>query len=218
MSTPFRTIVLAALAAALAACGSTAATPSTLARVPVDGAPQRGPADAWVTVVEFADFQCPYCRAEEPVLDDILTSYGPYIRLAFKHYPLPQHANARPAAIAAQCAFEQGHFWELHDLLLQTALDDYALLADARQVAGLDVPTWQACLASAEAAAQVDADAALGASVGVPGTPTFVVNGELVVGAVPDAVLRAAVDRALAAAQASGIPAADYYRRAILGE
>jgi protein-disulfide isomerase len=169
-------------------------------------------------MVEFADFQCSYCRREEPVVAHLGTVYGADLRLVFKHLPLtPIHDHAEHAAIAAECAGEQGKFWELHDLLLTTELDDATLLDDARAIPGLDVTAWQACLTSSEAAAVVDADLALAATVGIPGTPTFVVNGVLVVGAVPEDELRAAIGQARARAIASGIPRADYYDKAVMG-
>lgn len=218
--------VATVLAGLLLACGSSASRRSEpLLRVPVDGSPQRGPADAWVTLVEFADFQCPYCRDEEPIVADLATAYGADLRLVFKYLPLSFHDRARPAALAAACADEQGKFWEMHDLLFQGALDDASILADAGQIAGLDVAAWQACLAAAEASASAPAAAAVDADVdlamnhlGIRGTPTFVVNGVEVVGAVPEQELRDAIDAARARAVASGIPRAEYYRRAVLGQ
>ena len=213
-----RAVLLAALSALPAACGTSGRSPGALLPVPVEGSPQRGPADAWVTLVEFADFQCPYCRAEEPVLVDLLATYGDDLRLVFKYFPLaPLHPYAQAAAVAAECAGEQGRFWEMHDLLFVTALDDATLLADAGQVGGLDLPTWQACIASPEAAGVVAADLALGEGLGVPGTPTFVLNGVEVVGAVPGADLGAAIDRARSTAIASGIPRGQYYDQVVLG-
>ena len=88
-------------------------------RVPIGDSPQRGPADAWVTIVEFADFQCPFCAREAPVLEDALAPYGADVRLVFKHFPLASiHPYAQHAALAAECAGEQGMFWQMHDLLL----------------------------------------------------------------------------------------------------
>lgn len=213
----WRRYVASVVGGLLLACGSSGGAPRTL-RVPVDGSPQRGPGDAWVTLVEFADFQCPYCRAEEPILVDLSTTYGADLRVVFKYLPLPFHARARPAALAAACADEQGRFWEMHDLLFRGALDDASILADAGQIAGLDVALWQACLGSPEAAAVVDADVSLARRLEISGTPTFAVNGVEVVGAVPEQQLRDAIDAARARAVASGIPQAEYYRKAVLGE
>jgi protein-disulfide isomerase len=184
----------------------------------VADSPQRGPGDAWVTVVEFADFECRFCRDEQPILTDIASIYGADLRLVFKYFPLPSiHPHAQAAAVAAECAGEQGRFWEMHDLLFTTALDETTLLIDAERVSGLDVADWQACVAAPEAASRVAADLALGTSFGVDGTPTFVVNGVPVVGALSETDLRAIIDRARAEAVASGIPRADYYDEAVLG-
>jgi len=203
---------------ALSACGQSSGSAGSLVKVPVLGSPQRGPSDAWVTVVEFADFECPFCRGEEPVLTDLEIIYAGDLRLVFKHFPLTGiHPHAQAAAVGAECAGEQGKFWPMHDLLFTTALDDASLLADAGQVPGLDVATWRACLVAPEPARRVAADVAEAASVGIDGTPTFVVNGMPVVGAVPEADLRAVIDRARTQAVASGIPRADYYDKAVLG-
>ncbi len=210
-------LALSVTAAVMAACGSSGGSSSPLLKVPVGASPQRGLADAWVTMVEFADFQCSYCRREEPVVAHLGTVYGADLRLVFKHLPLAVHDHAKDAAVAAECAGEQKKFWELHDLLFTTDLDPATLLADAQAILGLDVGAWQACLASSEAAAVVDADVALAATLEIPGTPTFVVNGVLVVGAVPEDELRAVIDQARAKAIASGIPRADYYDKAVLG-
>jgi protein-disulfide isomerase len=215
-SQPRRTSALLALA--VLACGQSSGGGATLLKAPVGDSPQRGPSDAWVTVVEFADFECPYCRAEQPVLADLEAVYGGDLRLVFKHFPLTSlHPHAEAAAVAAKCAGDQGRFWELHDLLFTTALDDATILADAQEVPGLDVAAWQACRATSGAAARVAADAALGTSLGINGTPTFVINGVEVVGAVPESNLRLVIDRARDAALASGIPRAEYYDKAVLG-
>jgi len=201
----------------LAACGQ-GATARTRLKVPVGSSPQRGPSDAWVTVVEFADFECPFCRDEEPIVARLEAAHGDDLRLVFKHLPLSGiHPDAEAAAVAAECAGQQGRFWEMHDLLFVAALDGAALLSDARQV-GLDEAAWQACRAAPEPASRVAADVSLAASLGVDSTPTFVVNGEVLVGAVPEGDLSAAIERARAAAVASGIPRAQYYDRAVLGE
>lgn len=212
-------LTFAALALALLACGQSGGGGSpALLKVPVGDSPQRGPSDAWVTVVEFADFECSYCRSEEPVLAGLLATYGADVRLVFKHFPLSAiHPHAQAAAVAAKCAGDQGRFWELHDLLFTTALDDATLLADAQQVAGLDVTAWQACLATPAAAARVAADVTLALGLGIAGTPTFVINGQEVVGAVPESNLRLVIDRARDTAVASGIPRAEYYDKAVLG-
>ncbi len=217
---------LLGLAALLAACGDgEPPPPAALMRVPVSGSPQRGPADAWVTIVEFSDFQCPYCGMVEPTLRQLLALYPADARLVYKHFPLPQHAYARSAANAAECARAQGtgpdgYFWEMHDLLFahQGALDPTSLAGYAGQIAGLDATTWQTCFDGRQLDARVQADLDLGLSVGVNATPTFAVNGRPLVGAAPLDTFKAEVESARAEAIASGIPRAQYYDKAVLGK
>lgn len=102
--------------------------------VPVGSAPVRGPPDAWVTIVEFSDFQCPYCRSAEPELEAVLAAHPQDVRLVYEQYPLAFHDRALPAALAADCAGQQDRFWEMHDLLMAGALDDASLAGYARQL------------------------------------------------------------------------------------
>jgi protein-disulfide isomerase len=90
---------------------------SAVPQVPVGTSPVRGPADAWITIVEFSDFQCPYCATVQTTLATVLPEYGADVRVVFKNYPLPFHAYARTTAIAAECAHAQGRFWQFHDLV-----------------------------------------------------------------------------------------------------
>ena len=94
--------------------------------VPVGSSPVRGPADAWITVVEFSDFECPYCGAVQATLATVLPEYGTDVRVVFEHFPLSLHPYARTTAIAAECAHAQGRFWQFHDLVFggQAALFD----------------------------------------------------------------------------------------------
>lgn len=200
---------------ALGACES--ASP---ARVPVAGSPQRGPDGAYVTIVEFADFQCPYCAKAAATVRQLLLAYPPAdVRVVFKHLPLSIHERAMPAALAAQCAAEQGQFWGMYDLLY----DNNALLSDANlrddaQRLGLDVTAWSACLTSEAAKQAIDEDVALSDALGVSGTPTFFVNGYAIVGAAPLDTFKALVDREMAKAKASGIDRSKYYDQAVLGQ
>ncbi len=102
--------------------------------VPVDAAPVRGPADAWVTIVEFSDFECPFCRDAEPTLEAVVAAHPADVRLVYKEYPLPFHDRAMPAALAADCAGQQLKFWEMHDLLMGGSLDDAALVGYANRL------------------------------------------------------------------------------------
>jgi protein-disulfide isomerase len=102
--------------------------------VPVDAAPVRGPADAWVTIVEFSDFECPFCRDAEPTLEAVVAAHPADVRLVYKEYPLPFHDRAMPAALAADCAGQQDKFWDMHDLLMSGPLDDAALVGYANRL------------------------------------------------------------------------------------
>lgn len=146
----------------------------------------RGPAHAPVTIVEFSDFECPYCKRATPILQELLDRYPEQVRLYYRHLPLPSHAHARPAAIAAVCAERQGQFWDFHDQLFLDpgALDPEGLRRAAEQV-GIDLEPFDECLGSAEAAARVDEDVAAANALGVTGTPVFFVNGIRVKGAQP---------------------------------
>jgi protein-disulfide isomerase len=163
--------------------------PPPVFRAPIDlsGAPSRGPADARVTIVEFSDFHCPFCKRVQPTLNELLAKYPNDVRLVYKHMPLDQlHPQARRAAEASWCAQQQGKFWEFHDQLYAGGPDgtDANLAAVAARV-GLDAAKFQQCMASGEAAAEVQRHVAEGNRFGVSGTPGFFVNGRFLNGAVP---------------------------------
>jgi protein-disulfide isomerase len=171
-------------------------------------------------MIEFGDFECPFCGAEEPIVEALLQAYPDDLRLVFKNFPLTSiHPYAEGAAIAAECAGSQGDFWKMHDLLYanQDALQSQDLPTYA-MAAGVDLTTWQACLSTAPPVNAVDADVALGATVGVDATPTFFVNGVMVLGAVPQSQLQAVIEETRAEAEASGVPRAQYYDTVILGQ
>jgi len=191
---------------------------SSVVKMPVGSSPQRGPSTAWVTVIEFADYGCEFCRGEEAVLANVRSAYGADLRIVFKNFPQSDAAEA--AAIAAECAHEQGQaqFWHMHDLLLQSGLDPNAIAADASQVSNLDLNKWQMCLNSPAPATTVANDAAVGKSVGINRTPTLIVNGELVVGSTSESDLSARIDRERAKAEASGVSCINYYDQVVLGE
>jgi protein-disulfide isomerase len=215
----------------LPGCGSDATTTgcsndaTVSMRAPTASAPQLGPSDAWVTIVEYSDFQCPYCAQVQPTLAALRSQYGNDVRIVFRNFPLSFHAMAAPAAVAAQCAGNQGHYWEFHDWLFanqSTALASasaFEAAAAAQATAlGLDVGAWQACRADPATLAAVNADAASGASIGVRGTPTFAINGIPLVGAQPLSAFQCTVDAALARSRASGVSASAYYGSAVLGQ
>jgi protein-disulfide isomerase len=160
-----------------------------------------GPADAVVEVVEFADFECPYCQVMANALHEAKTrSQGKRVRFAYRHFPLSFHPNARPAAEISQCAHEQGKFWEMHDRIYQTpkAMDAASLRGYATEL-GLDTAKLDACLSSGRAAAQVDADLARGKAIGVEGTPTVYINGRQFTGNADVNAILQAIDAELEA-------------------
>jgi protein-disulfide isomerase len=164
--------------------------------------PAKGNPRAPVTVVVFSDFQCPYCSRVEPTLKQVEQAYPQEVRLVWKNKPLDFHPNAMPAALAAEAAREQGKFWPMHDKMFaaQQELSPAAYERWAREL-GLDVARFKAAQASPAVKARVEADDQLAGRLGIDGTPTLVVNGEKVVGAVPFEQLKAVIDRKLAEAR-----------------
>jgi protein-disulfide isomerase len=148
--------------------------------------PAKGAADAKITMVEFSDFQCPFCSRFAPTLDQVMAKYGDRVKLVFRHLPLPIHPQAPKAAEAAVCAQDQGKFWEMHDALFrnQNALGVDGLKARAAEL-GLDAQAFATCLDSGTKTAAVAADAADARKVGIEGTPALFVNGRLIDGAAP---------------------------------
>jgi protein-disulfide isomerase len=182
------------------AAQATPTPPIVVENVSADDDPFWGPADAPVTIIEFSDFQCPYCaRFVTQTLPQIKQEYEGKIRFVFRDFPLSQlHENAEKAAEASECADDQGKFWEYHDKLFnsQSALDVASLKSYASQL-GLDTGAFDQCLDSDKYAQEVQKDLQDGDSYGVTGTPAFFVNGLLVVGAQPFATFKAAIDAAL---------------------
>jgi protein-disulfide isomerase len=155
-------------------------------QVAAEGAPAKGPADAPVTIVEFSDFECPYCSRVVPTLDRVKEEYGDRVRLVFKQYPLPIHGNAQKAAEASLCAHDQGEFWAMHDAMFadQRNLGPDGLAAMAEGI-GLEMEAFRQCLSSGKYEAAVKEDLNDGLAVGVSGTPAMFVNGRMISGAVP---------------------------------
>jgi protein-disulfide isomerase len=162
------------------------------------GHPQRGRDDAPVTIVEFTDFQCPYCRKAEATLDQVLAAYGENVRLIHMDFPLPHHSGAFGAAIAARCADEQGKFWPYHDALLasQSNFTAAGFKSLAREL-GLDPANFGRCLDSGRYAAEVESDRSVGERIGISGTPSFVINHKAIAGAASFAQFRAIIDAEL---------------------
>ncbi|HEV7396318.1 MAG TPA: thioredoxin domain-containing protein [Pyrinomonadaceae bacterium] len=164
------------------------------------GEPSRGDANAPVTVIEFTDFQCPACAAMQPILDEILPTYGSKVRFVVRNYPLARHANARKAAEAADAANAQGKFFEYTAVLFkrQTALDVPSLKKYASEV-GLDRARFDAELDKGMYAADIRRDMDAAEKVGIGSTPTVFINGTKLYDMTPEG-LRAAIDKALAKA------------------
>jgi protein-disulfide isomerase len=160
--------------------------------------PSRGPSGAPVTIVEFSDFECPYCSRAEKTVKDLLDAYPGKIRLVYRDFPLPSHKKAPKAAEAAHCADDQGKYWEMHDKLFAAdgKLAVTELKGYAREV-GLDGARFDRCLDSGDKAKVVEAHRKAGDEVGVSGTPAFFVNGRLLSGAQPLDAFRALVDKEL---------------------
>ena len=163
------------------------------------GRPAKGPANAPIEMIEFSDFQCPFCLQANPTVTQVLKTYGDRIRFVYRHYPLPNHPNARPAAEAAECASEQDKFWPYHDKLFAKAgqLADSDLKQAAADV-GLDAGRFDTCFESRKLTAQIDADIHAGNDAGVSATPTFFINGRLINGAQPFDVFKGVIDEELA--------------------
>ncbi len=173
--------------------------------VAYDPARVKGDPEAPITIIEFSDFQCPFCKKAQPALNEVLAKYNGRVKLAYMDFPLREiHADALGAAEAARCAGDQGKFWEFHDLLFadQSKLKDDDLANDARKL-GLDAKSFQACLASGKHKPKVEEDRQQGAKVGVAGTPAFFINGVFLNGAQPQSEFEKVIDSQLALASNS---------------
>ena len=155
--------------------------------VPVDGAPFKGPAKAPVTIVEFSDFHCPFCRRVIPTLAQLESQYGEKIKLVFRDFPIESlHPGATKAHEAARCANEQGKFWSYHDKLFAGPSNSSPeLFKGLAKELGLDAVAFDTCLGSGKYQAAIKQDIEEGNRVGVSGTPAFFINGRLISGAQP---------------------------------
>jgi len=159
------------------------------------GAPSRGSASAPVTIVEFSDFQCPFCVRARPSVKRVREAYGDKVRFVFRHFPLDFHAQAQKAGEAAACAGDQGKFWEMHDTLwANTAKLGVSDLKAHAAALGLDAAAFDKCLDSGAYAALLAKDEEAGRAYGVSGTPAFFVNGRPLVGAQPFEAFQQVID------------------------
>jgi len=174
-------------------------------RAPIDlaGAPSKGPDGAPVTIVEFSDFHCPYCRGVQSTLDQLLAKYPTQVRLVYKHFPLDdRHPQARRVAEASWCAQRQNKFWEFHDAVYASTPDgSESMISGLATKAGLDMKAFGECLSSGKASSMVQTQIDEGGHYGVDGTPGFFVNGRFLSGAVPLATFTQVVDEELETAK-----------------
>jgi protein-disulfide isomerase len=172
------------------------------AKLTTQGKPTRGAKDAKVTIVEFSDFQCPYCaRAHQTMSDQVMKEYDGKVKLVYKNFPLGFHPWAEPAAIAAACAFEQDPdaFWKLYDYFFnnQQQLNPQNVKEKAtEELKGtkVNMEKWNDCVDNKKTLEKIKADMAEGSAVGVTGTPAFVINGRKISGAQPFQNFKAVID------------------------
>lgn len=168
-------------------------------KIPTDGFPSLGPKDAPIVIVEFSDFQCPYCqRFHRQTFEALMAAYPGKIRFVYRNLPLTTiHPEALPAAEASLCAHEQGAFWPYHDRLFQGELGEAVYLRYAQEL-NLDVKRFQQCLQERRYRGFVEKDMEFAINLGVRSTPTFFINGIALVGAQPLEVFQDVINRELA--------------------
>ena len=174
------------------------------AQIEMKESPVRGRADAGVVVVEYADYECPYCQKAQLALDQMEAEYKGKIAFVYKDMPLPNHAHAQKAAEAAQCAGVQGKYWEYHDLLFKSKELDVAQLKEHARALQMDTASFDKCLDSGEKAEGVRGGYTEGVSLGLEGTPGFFINGRLFNGILTRDQLHLVIEDELAMAAARG--------------
>ena len=166
--------------------------------VEVGDAPSKGPEDALVTIVEWSDFQCPFCNRVSPTLAQIEEEYGDRVRIVFKHMPLSIHPQAPQAHAASEAAHHQGRFWEMHDRIFANQRDlSAATLESHARAIGLDMDRYAKDVADASVKARIDEDMKQAAGLNVTGTPSFFINGRFLSGAQPFENFKRAIDAAI---------------------
>jgi protein-disulfide isomerase len=182
---------------------------AVMQKISLKGEPFKGGANARVTIVEYSDFQCPFCtRGYATIENQVLKEYGDKVRFVYKHYPLPFHNWAETAAVGAECAKQQKPeaFWKVYAGLFEgqkeiTAENVKEKMTGMLQGTGVDMAKWNDCFDNKKTLPQVKAQMAEGSSVGVTGTPGFIINGRLVSGAQPFESFKAIIDDELASAK-----------------
>ena len=187
-----------ALQAALASKWGPAKTLDDPVKIPVMGSPVTGPSNAPITIVEFSDFQCPYCAAAVPQIREVMKAYPTQIKLIFKQFPLEEHPQADLAATAAIAAQKQGKFWPMHDVLFAHPdnLSRKSILNYAKEV-GLNTDKLEADMDTTEVRATVERDVQDGNDANVQGTPTIFINGQKYNGAITFEALKPILDAEL---------------------
>jgi protein-disulfide isomerase len=179
------------------------------------GAPSKGAKDALVTIVQYSDYQCPFCSRVEPTIEKVMTEYKGKVRVVWRDLPLPFHPNAMPAAIAARAAGEQGKYWEMHDKIFanQQTMDRPTYEKYAQEL-GLNMGKFKASLDAEKGKDAIQADATGGGKIGARGTPAFFINGKFLSGAQPFEMFKAKIDEEVKTAEAlvaKGTPKAKVY-------
>src|SRR5215470_7417980 len=169
-------------------------------QVSLGSKPAKGNPSAPVTIIEFSDYQCPFCKKAEPTVQEVLKVYGPdKVRFAYRNFPLPMHTDARPAAEAAGCAAEQGKFWEYHEKLMAAKDLSPANLQTMATELGVDKKKFEDCYAAEKFKGDIEKDVKAGEEAGVNGTPAFFINGRMLDGAQPFEKFKEVIDEELAA-------------------
>jgi protein-disulfide isomerase len=188
---------------------------NTRFRADIKGAPAKGAKDALVTIVQYSDYQCPFCSRVEPTITKVMDEYKGKVRVVWRDMPLPFHPNAMPAAVAARAAGEQGKFWEMHDKLFANQQNlDRATFEKYGEELGLNMGKFKAALDANKGKDAIEADSAGGNKIGARGTPAFFINGKFLSGAQPFESFKAKIDEELKTAEgmvAKGTPKAKLY-------
>ena len=163
-----------------------------------DGAsPGKGSTKPLVTIVEFSDFECPFCHQAQSTLAQVMDRYGGDVKIVFKHLPLEGHRNSLPAARAAYCAGEQDRFWQFHDALFRAQSLSPTLFEEIASELGLGLPKFQACLVSEQSRAAIVKDLETARQLHIDSTPSFIVNGKLIRGALSFADFQRIIEQEL---------------------
>lgn len=159
-----------------------------------------GPEDAGVEMIVYSDFECPYCLNYSDTVNQIKDTYGEEVRIAFRHFPLSFHANAKGAALASECAGEQDDFWAMHDLIFEASAEKNMSLETWKEAAeelGLDTEQFNECLDSEKYASKIASQMESAVKSGVRGTPATFINGKMVSGALPFSSFKQIIDSEL---------------------